>query len=95
MLSLLESWNYKSVPELQKDPDREAKFLYSKFSPYSDCIRTDTKFRLSEIVQIVQTTILKMYVDMNLTRKIYEFFGNVDQVTNQYQTSLFINPEKL
>lgn len=84
MLSLLETWNAKSVAEISKDENKEAKFLYSKFSPYSDCIRIENKFPLREVLQIVQTTILKMYVDTNQTRKIYDFFGDVEQVTNQY-----------
>lgn len=72
--SILEVLNLKFTSEVKKDPEREAKFLYSKFSPFADNINQKRKVLLKDILSLVQTNLLKMYVENKEKDKIYHFF---------------------
>jgi hypothetical protein len=74
ILTILEVLNAKYAAELKKDPEREAKFLYSKFSPVADCIKIEEKTLLKDILKLVQTNLLKIYVELKEKDKIYQFF---------------------
>ena len=50
---LLEILNAKYAAELRKDPNKDAEFLYSKFSPFQMCIRTEERFKLRDILALV------------------------------------------
>jgi len=65
------------VAELRKDPNKDAEFLYSKFSPFVTCIRTEEKFKLRDILSLVQTVLLKLYIESDLVEKIHEFFNTL------------------
>mmetsp|Transcript_5153 Transcript_5153/g.3844 ORF Transcript_5153/g.3844 Transcript_5153/m.3844 type:complete len:98 (+) Transcript_5153:485-778(+) len=50
--------------------------MYSKFSPLADCIKKEEKITIREIITLVQTNLVKLYVDMREKEKIYQFFAN-------------------
>jgi hypothetical protein len=66
--------NLKYASEYKKDPEKEVKFLYSKFSLAADCINQQRKTTSKEILSLVQTNLIKMYVDNKEKDKIYQFF---------------------
>lgn len=66
--------NAKFAAELKKDENKEAKFLYSKFSPVADLIRQTEKVPLKEMLKLVQTNLIRIYVEMKEKDKIYSFF---------------------
>ncbi len=53
ILSLFMSYNQKYAVEVKKDGEKEAKFIYSKFSPYDDCIDKKRKVYLKEVLSLV------------------------------------------
>ena len=72
-MSLLEVLNSKFAGELKKDFEKQVTFMYSKFSPVESCLRRD-KVLLKDMVALVQTNLLKLYVDLKEKDKIYQFF---------------------
>ena len=50
---ILEICNLKYAGEVKKDPEREIKFLYSKFSPVADCIERKQKTLLKDVITLV------------------------------------------
>ena len=87
MRELLEILNAKYIDALRNDPLKEAEFLYSQFSPFKQCIKTTEKFLLKDILSLVQTNILKMYIEKNDEEKIYEFFNAGNQSADQKSKS--------
>jgi hypothetical protein len=59
---LLEFLNAKYLSELRKDGDKKAEFIYSKFSYERNKIRDEPKY-LRDILKLVQTAILKLYIE--------------------------------
>ncbi len=88
ILTIFEVLNARYAGELKKDIDKDIKFLYSKFSPLADCITQKDKIYLKDILSIVQTNLIKMYVELREKEKIYQFFS-----TNQKQ--IFIDDTDL
>ena len=86
-LSLFEVLNAKFAGELKKDLDKEVKFLYSKFSPVADCIRQE-KILLKDMLNLVQTNLIKLYVDLKEKDKLYLFFQN-------YQRQIVLDAKEL
>ena len=62
---IFEALNSRYTGELKKDPEKIATFFYSKFSPLSDCINQEKKVSLKEILCLVQTNLIKMYVELS------------------------------
>lgn len=75
-MGLLEILNSKFAAEYKKDPERICQFVYSKFSPVESCIKRggETKVFMKDILTIVQTNLLKFYVELKEKDKIYQFF---------------------
>lgn len=67
--------NAKYLADIRNDPMKEAEYLYSKFSPFQECIKTNEKFLLKDILGLVQTNLLKLYIEAGLKDKVYEFFN--------------------
>jgi len=69
-MGLLEVLNSKFAGELKKDSDKQVQFVYSKFSQVEMCLRKD-KVSLKDMVSLVQTNLLKFYVDLKEKDRIY------------------------
>jgi len=74
-MTIFEVLSARYAGELKKDADKDIKFMYSKFSPLADCIKTKDKVLLKEILSLVQTNLIKLYVSMGEREKIYSFFS--------------------
>ena len=72
-MSLLDVLNAKFAGELKKDLEKSMIFIYSKFSPVESCLRKE-KVLLKDMLSLVQTNLLKLYVDLKEKDKIYQFF---------------------
>ena len=72
-MSLLDALNAKFAGELKKDQEKMVTFLYSKFSPVESCLKKE-KVLLKDMLGLVQTNLLKLYVDLKEKDKIYQFF---------------------
>jgi hypothetical protein len=75
MRGLLEVINSKYVAELRKDPSKQAEFIHSKYSLVSDVLKTEEKFLLKDILSLVQTALMKMYIEADMQDKIHSFFS--------------------
>jgi hypothetical protein len=53
VLNILEVLNAKYAGEIKKDQEKKAKFLYSKFSPFSECIKQSDEVPLKIILSLV------------------------------------------
>ena len=84
---LFEVLNAKYAGELKKDLEKEIHFCYSKFSPFADCIRDD-KILLRDMLNLVQTNLVKFYVDLREKERIYAFFQN-------YQRQIYLDAKEL
>ena len=71
--SILEILNSKYAGEVKKDAERTVQFVYSKFSPVESCLKKD-KVLMKDMLILVQTNLLKFYVDLKEKSKIYQFF---------------------
>jgi hypothetical protein len=80
--------NAKFAGELKKDLEKEVKFLYSKFSQLANCIKQDRKVLLRDMLSLVQTNLLKLYVEMKEKEKIYTFFQS-------YQRQIYLDAREL
>ena len=65
----------KYLAELRKDPDKKAEFMYSQFSMFYQYINVDQEKSLKDILSLVQTAIIKLYIESNQQEKIYAFFN--------------------
>jgi len=72
-MALLDMLNAKLTAESKKEQDKLMTFMYSKFSPLEACI-SKTKVPLKDILTIVQTNLLKLYLEFREKEKIYDFF---------------------
>lgn len=75
--------NQKFANDLKKDSEKQMTFVYSKFSPVDNCLKKE-KVLLRDMVSLVQTNLLKLYVDLKEKDKIYQFFT---QQSNQVASS--------
>lgn len=68
VIAILEHKNQMFVSELNKNQNKSVKFLYSKFSPFSNWIKKDKQVEtgviLKEVVSFIQTNLIKLYVEM-------------------------------
>ena len=48
----------------------------------ADVLNVDEKFLLRDILELVQTALMKMYIEADMQEKIHEFFS---QISNQNQ----------
>lgn len=81
-------FNAKHSGEIKKDQDKETKFMYTKFSPIADCIKQDRKVSLRDMLSLVQTNLLKVYIEMKDKDKIYQFFQT-------YQKQIYLDSKEL
>lgn len=72
-MSLLDVLNAKFAGELKKDTEKQVQFIYSKFSPVESCLRKE-KVLLRDMLALVQTNMLKLYVELKEKDRIYQFF---------------------
>jgi|LauGreDrversion4_2_1035121.scaffolds.fasta_scaffold67438_3 hypothetical protein len=72
-MTLLDMLNAKFTAELKKDAEKQITFMYSKFSQLEACIPR-TKVYLKDILSIVQTNLIKLYLEFREKDKIYDFF---------------------
>ena len=72
---LLEILNNKYLSELRKDEDKKAEFMYSMFSDVHNQIKKEEPKLLREILELVQTAIIKLYIEGNRQDRIYDFFN--------------------
>ena len=72
-MGLMEILNQKFTGELKKESDKQVQFMYSKFSPVEACLKKE-KVSLKDMVSLVQTNLLKFYVDLKEKDRIYQFF---------------------
>lgn len=82
MRGLLEIINAQYIAQLRKDPNKQAEFIHSKYSLMDGILNVDEKFLLKDILSIVQTALMKMYIEADMQEKIIEFFN---QISNQSQ----------
>lgn len=75
MRGLLEIINAKYVAELRKDPSKQAEFIHSKYSLMDGVLNTEEKFFLKDILSLVQTALMKMYIEADMQDKIHDFFS--------------------
>jgi hypothetical protein len=87
-MTLLEVLNQKFAGELKKESEKQVQFVYSKFSPVESCIKKE-KVALRDMLSLVQTNLLKFYIDLNEKDRIYQFFS-----TNQ-QRQILIDAREL
>ena len=73
-LNLLDMLNARFSAELKKEPEKQVQFMYSKFSPIDSCI-SQNKVALKDIHLIVQTNLIKLYLELDEKDKIYDFFS--------------------
>lgn len=78
----MEILNAKYSSEIRNNPHKEAEFLTSKYSPLEMTIKRDMKVKLKDILQLVQTAIIKMFVEAdvegNLEGKVFDFFALIN-----------------
>jgi hypothetical protein len=72
-MQLLEILNKRFAGEFKGAVDKTVGFIYSKFSPVETCIRKD-KVLLKDMLTIVQTNLMKLYIELKEKDKIYAFF---------------------
>lgn len=72
-MSLLDVLNAKYAGELKKNLEMQVTFMYSKFSPLENCI-SKNKVSLKDMLSLVQTNMLKLYIEFREKEKIYDFF---------------------
>jgi hypothetical protein len=72
-MNLLDMLNAKHTAELKKEPEKQMQFMYSMFSPIEPCI-AKTKVALKDILSLVQTNLLKLYLEFKEKDRIYDFF---------------------
>lgn len=61
--------------------------MYSKFSPVESCLKKD-KVLMKDMLILVQTNLLKFYVDLKEKSKIYQFFQD-------YQRQIVLDAREL
>ena len=80
--ALLEILNAKYSSEIRNNPHKEAEFMTSKYSPLDSTIKRDKTVKLKDILQLVQTAIIKMFIEAdengNLEDKVFEFFALIN-----------------
>jgi hypothetical protein len=86
-MALLDILNAKYSGEVQKDPTKQVFYYYSKFSPVEASIPKN-KVYLKDMLTLVQTNLLKLFIDLKEKDRIYEFF-------HKYNKSLFIEQREL
>ena len=84
-MSLLDILNAKYTGE--KDYSKQVVYYYSKFSPVEASI-PKIKVTYKDMLTLIQTNLLKLYVDLKEKDRIYEFF-------QKYNKSLFIDQREL
>ena len=91
---LLEILNAKYLSELRKDVDKKAEFIYSQFSEVHYQIKKEEPKLLREILELVQTAIIKLYIEKNQQDRIYDFFNNYAG-QSAVQSQIYLNQEEL
>lgn len=79
--------------DLNKNPNKLKKFLYSKFSPFQNLIKrekTEAGVSLKDVVSFVQTNLIKLYVEKGDTKAIYNFFSNI-----QHKNQIYIDYQEI
>ena len=73
---ILEHKNKLFIPDLKKDKNKMISFQYSKFSPFEGNIKTDKQGQvlLRDVVALIQTALIKLYVENANQKAIFEFF---------------------
>ena len=77
MRGLLEIINAKYVAEVRKDSSKPADFIHSKYSLMDGILKVEEKFLLKDILSLVQTALIKMYIEADIQEKIHEFFSQI------------------
>jgi hypothetical protein len=77
MRGLLEIINSKYVAEVRKDSSKIADFIHSKYSLVGGILKEEEKFLLKDILGLVQTALMKMYIEADMQEKIHEFFSQI------------------
>ena len=77
MRGLLEIINAKYVAELRKDPSKPVEFIHSKYSFTADVLNVDDKFPMKDILSLVQTALMKMYIEADMQDQIHSFFSQI------------------
>ena len=72
-MTLLDMLNAKFTAEMKKDSEKQITFMYSKFSQIEGCI-SRSKVLLKDILAILQTNLLKLYLELREKDRIYDFF---------------------
>jgi hypothetical protein len=85
---LLEILNSKYAGEVKKDSERTIQFVYSKYSPVEACLKKD-RVLMRDMLSLVQTNLLKFYVDLKEKQKIYQFFQDYQR------QQLLLDPREL
>jgi hypothetical protein len=74
IIRLFESMNGKYSELSKKDETHMINFTSSKYSQMSANIKKDIGMTLSEMMTMIQTNLLKMYIEGGLKEKIHDFF---------------------
>ena len=91
---LLEILMQKYLAELRKDPDKKAEFMYSQFSMVHQYIRVNEEKTLKEILSLVQTAIIKLYIESNQQEKVSAFFSQFSEGSGM-RAYLCLNEDEL
>ena len=76
---ILEHKNRVFVQELRKNRSKLVEMLYSRYSPWVDYVKKQKGgVALLDLVQFVQTNLLKLYVDQGNKKAIMNFFDSRD-----------------
>lgn len=98
MRGLLEIINSKYVAEIRKDSSKQAEFIHSKYSLMDGVLNVDEKFLLKDILSLVQTALMKMYIEADMQEKIHEFFSQISssgQGVSAEQSQIYFNIPEL
>ena len=76
VMTLLEMLNGKVSLDLRKDPTKEYKFMESKYSPVADLVKKDERVVGKDVLALVQTNLIKLYVSLKERDRLYNFFND-------------------
>ena len=63
--------NQKYLSELRKDEDKLAEFMQSEYRLNENVIKTEEAKPLREIVALVQTALIRLYIEDDVKDEIY------------------------
>ncbi len=79
---------------MRKEPTKEHILPESKFSPVGELVRKNKPVSSQVLVSIIQTNLIKFYVDLHMESQLFEFFSKYERTFHYNSKELIMYLQK-